>query len=143
VRQVFLDSTNVNNFGARSPSSAAAVRGSTRTTSQSPGPQSNSRAGALPPDAAVPARRNDRRADPSPGRRRGAVQHERRDVSSSVNQFDAGLFVNDDWRPRPNLTVGYGIRYEAQTNIGDRAGFAPRAASRGAWIQKRTNPEGP
>ncbi|HTQ53851.1 MAG TPA: carboxypeptidase regulatory-like domain-containing protein [Bryobacteraceae bacterium] len=48
-----------------------------------------------------------------------------------VNQLDAGLFVNDDWRVRPNLTFSYGLRYEAQTNIGDHGDFAPRVAM--AW----------
>jgi hypothetical protein len=46
--------------------------------------------------------------------------------ATSVNQFDAGLFANDDWRLRPNLTLSYGVRYEAQTNLGDLADIAPR-----------------
>jgi len=46
--------------------------------------------------------------------------------STSVSQFDAGLFVNDDWRARPNLTLSSGVRYEVQTNISDHAAFAPR-----------------
>ena len=45
---------------------------------------------------------------------------------SSVNQFDIGLFINDDWRMRPNVTLSYGLRYETQTNIGDRGDLAPR-----------------
>ncbi len=46
--------------------------------------------------------------------------------SLSVTQWDAGLFVNDDWRIRPNLTFSYGLRYEAQTNAGDLSNFSPR-----------------
>ena len=46
--------------------------------------------------------------------------------TTSVRQFDAGLFVNDDWRLRPNLTFSYGIRYEAQSNIGDHGDVSPR-----------------
>ncbi|HXB71649.1 MAG TPA: carboxypeptidase regulatory-like domain-containing protein [Candidatus Acidoferrales bacterium] len=46
--------------------------------------------------------------------------------AARVQQTDAGLFVNDDWRVRPNLTLSYGARYEAQTNMRDRADFAPR-----------------
>lgn len=45
---------------------------------------------------------------------------------TSVNQFDIGLFVNDDWRIRPNLTLSYGLRYETQTNIRDFSDIAPR-----------------
>ncbi len=46
--------------------------------------------------------------------------------TTSVKQFDIGLFVNDDWRVRPNLTLSYGLRYETQTNISDFADAAPR-----------------
>jgi hypothetical protein len=49
----------------------------------------------------------------------------------ALHQLDTGLFVNDDWRARPNLTFSYGLRYEAQTNIGDHGDVAPRAAV--AW----------
>jgi hypothetical protein len=44
----------------------------------------------------------------------------------NVNQFDMGLFYNDDWRARQNLTISYGVRYETQTNIHDYTDFAPR-----------------
>jgi len=43
-----------------------------------------------------------------------------------AGQVDAGIFVNDDWRVRPNLTLSLGLRYEMQTNIHDKADFAPR-----------------
>lgn len=39
---------------------------------------------------------------------------------------DAGLYVEDDWRIRPNLTASYGLRYETQNGIGDHLDFAPR-----------------
>src|SRR5438105_7381554 len=42
------------------------------------------------------------------------------------SQFDVGLFVGDDWRVRPNLTLSVGLRYETQNNIGDRRDFSPR-----------------
>src|SRR5262249_52800303 len=51
--------------------------------------------------------------------------------STSVSQFDAGLFLSDDWRARPNITLSYGLRYETQTNIGDHSGIAPRVGI--AW----------
>ncbi len=43
-----------------------------------------------------------------------------------VSQFDAGLFIQDDWKILPNLTLSPGLRYEIQNNIGDKADFAPR-----------------
>ena len=46
--------------------------------------------------------------------------------ATSVTQTDAGVFVADDWRVRPNLTVSYGLRYEAQSNFGGGADWAPR-----------------
>ncbi len=48
-----------------------------------------------------------------------------------ATQVDAGLFVGDDWRARPNLTVSYGLRYERQTNLSDGSNVAPRFAV--AW----------
>jgi outer membrane receptor for ferrienterochelin and colicin len=50
---------------------------------------------------------------------------------TSVSQFDAGLYLNDDWRARPNLTFSYGLRYETQNNISDHGDFSPRVAL--AW----------
>ena len=46
--------------------------------------------------------------------------------TTSVRQFDAGMYVNDDWRARSNLTFSYGLRYEMQSNITDRGDFSPR-----------------
>lgn len=44
------------------------------------------------------------------------------------NQFDAGIFAQDDWRIRPNFTLSGGLRYEMQTNVGDHVDMAPRLA---------------
>ena len=45
---------------------------------------------------------------------------------ASVNQTTLGLFIQDDWRLRPDLTLSFGLRYENQTNIDDKLDFAPR-----------------
>jgi len=47
------------------------------------------------------------------------------------SHWQAGLFVQDDWRARKNLTLSGGLRYELQTHLGDRWNVAPRAGF--AW----------
>lgn len=46
--------------------------------------------------------------------------------SVGIHQEDIGVFVGDNWRAKPNLTVDYGLRYEWQTNLHDWRDFAPR-----------------
>jgi hypothetical protein len=45
---------------------------------------------------------------------------------ASVKQTDVGLFLQDDWRVNPALTLSFGLRYEAQTNISSNLNLAPR-----------------
>ncbi len=44
----------------------------------------------------------------------------------TAGQVDVGLFIQDDWRVKPNLTLSYGLRFESQNEIGDHADWAPR-----------------
>jgi hypothetical protein len=46
--------------------------------------------------------------------------------SASVNLIDLGLYGEDDWRLRPNITLSLGLRFETQNDIHDHADFAPR-----------------
>ncbi|MEO8041098.1 MAG: carboxypeptidase regulatory-like domain-containing protein, partial [Acidobacteriota bacterium] len=43
-----------------------------------------------------------------------------------VSRTDLGLFLSDDWRVNPGLTLSFGLRYENQTNVSDNLNLAPR-----------------
>ncbi len=43
-----------------------------------------------------------------------------------VGNFDAGLYYQEDWKVRPNITLSYGLRFESQTGIRDHNDWAPR-----------------
>jgi hypothetical protein len=51
------------------------------------------------------------------------------DVRTSM--FDGGLYVGDDWKVRPNITLSSGLRVETQTGISDHVDWGPRLAV--AW----------
>jgi hypothetical protein len=51
--------------------------------------------------------------------------------TASVTLVDAGLFAQDDWQIRRNLTLSAGLRFETQNDISDHADLAPRLAI--AW----------
>jgi hypothetical protein len=48
-----------------------------------------------------------------------------------VGQVDAGLFIQDEWRVKPNFSLSSGIRFETQSNINNKLNFAPRIGM--AW----------
>jgi len=47
---------------------------------------------------------------------------------ASANVFDAAVFVQDDWKFNPFLTLSGGLRWESQNHISDHSDFAPRFA---------------
>jgi hypothetical protein len=58
---------------------------------------------------------------------------------ASVTMYDAGLYVQDDWRVKPNITFSYGFRFESQSDIRDHADLAPRLGI--AWgVHGRSSP---
>jgi hypothetical protein len=57
--------------------------------------------------------------------------------AAQAGMFDAGLYIQDDWLIRKNLTLSAGLRFESQTDISNHADWAPRLAI--AWgLGKKT-----
>jgi hypothetical protein len=52
----------------------------------------------------------------------------RRSGAGAVNfdQYQFGWFAQDDWRVVKSLTLSFGLRHEAQTNLDDKNNFMPR-----------------
>ena len=50
----------------------------------------------------------------------------RNPVTASV--FDIGLYAEDDWKVKPNLSFSYGIRYETQNQLDTHSNVAPRVS---------------
>lgn len=69
----------------------------------------------------------------------GAAQYSinKGNPEASVSQFDIGVYGQDDWRIRPNITLSYGLRYENQTNTHSPLNIAPRVAF--AWSPGAAN----
>ncbi|HEY6337148.1 MAG TPA: carboxypeptidase regulatory-like domain-containing protein [Candidatus Sulfotelmatobacter sp.] len=58
---------------------------------------------------------------------------------ADLTTYDAGLYVQDDWRVRPNITLSIGLRFETQNDIHDHADLAPRLGF--AWgVHGRSGP---
>jgi hypothetical protein len=51
----------------------------------------------------------------------------------TVDDWLWSLFVQDDWKVRPNLTINLGLRYERQTFTDSNKDFAPRAGFAYNW----------
>ncbi len=60
---------------------------------------------------------------------------------AELTQVDAGLFMQDDWRIRNNLTLSAGLRFEKQNNIDDWRSWAPRLGF--AWAPRSGNGQQP
>ena len=58
----------------------------------------------------------------------------------SASTTDIGLYAEDDWKPRANLSISYGIRYEAQSVIHSGHDFAPRTSISYGIPRKSGNP---
>lgn len=48
------------------------------------------------------------------------------DPRNSVSQWRVATFIQDEWRPRQDLLLSLGLRYEGQTSPTDRISLAPR-----------------
>ena len=57
-------------------------------------------------------------------------------TESELRNSYTGVFVQDDWKPKPNLTFSFGLRWENETIIEDRNNFSPRLSL--AWDPFKT-----
>ncbi|HTW31156.1 MAG TPA: carboxypeptidase regulatory-like domain-containing protein, partial [Candidatus Sulfotelmatobacter sp.] len=59
--------------------------------------------------------------------------------NAAAKYFDIEPYLQDDWRVKPNLTLSFGLRFEAQNVIHDHDDWAPRLGF--AWgVRGRSNP---
>jgi hypothetical protein len=60
---------------------------------------------------------------------------------AEADQWDAALFTQDEWRVRPDLVLGLGLRIEAQPGLGGGPDLAPRASF--SWTPGRRDSAAP
>ena len=60
---------------------------------------------------------------------------------SDVSMVDVGLYVEDEWRLRPNITLSGGLRYETQTGIPYQGDWAPRVSLAWGLGHNKTQPK--
>jgi hypothetical protein len=58
----------------------------------------------------------------------------------AVSVLDTGLYAEDNYKLKPNVTLTYGLRFESQTQIPDHADFAPRFAASWAINRSKNKP---
>ncbi|MEK6325221.1 MAG: TonB-dependent receptor [Acidobacteriota bacterium] len=56
---------------------------------------------------------------------------QRFNTTSGVSNDVLGLFIQDEWKIRPNLTLSLGMRWDNESILDDRSNFSPRIAI--AW----------
>ena len=57
--------------------------------------------------------------------------------SALANYWDIGVYAQDDYKFKQNLTLSYGLRYETQNGISDHSNWAPRLSF--AWAPGAKN----
>jgi Carboxypeptidase regulatory-like domain len=60
---------------------------------------------------------------------------------SDVSMVDTGLYAEDEWRLRPNISLSYGVRYETQTGIPYEGNWAPRLSLAWGLGHSKTQPK--
>ena len=57
--------------------------------------------------------------------------------SVDFDQYQFGWYLQDDWRVRKSLTLSFGVRHEAQTNLDDKNNFAPLDETRQVFLRRK------